>query len=656
MRIVNRFAIFFLLLASASPLGIAPARASTVDWPPIDPGDLAMKDNPASPGSLAMVLYREEIVNNKDFTQDYYYRIKIFTEDGKKRAAVEIPFVKGYVDVKNLQARTIHPDGQIIPFDGQTLDKLLVKAGEVKVQAKTFTLPDVSVGSIIEYRYRIQYPSSFVLNSDWHVQDELYTKRAHFSFIPYQGGISAGLLWRKINLQDVAPQRQKDGSWILDVTDIPGLPEEEFMLPADELRGRVEFSYTREEHPKESKLYWDLVAKGWAVNEETFIGKHSEIHDEAMKTVTSGDAPELVLRKLYARAQRIHNVDTDARKTAQEAKRDNSKDNTNVQDVLKHGYGTTGDIDRFFIAMAQAMGFDSGLVFVAPRSKSRFHPEMQDRSELSDFLVWVRAGDNDYFLDPGRSFCSFGMLPWYETNVTSMRATRQGAVFVPIPSDSGENSVTERNAQLKLDAEGSLSGSFVVRFTGQRAYTRRTEARTEDETGRNNMITDEIKGWLPVGARFDLTSITGWEGSDAPLEVRGTVVIPGIAESVGKRILLPAGLYEAGRPQMLESAQRKQDVYFHYPYKERDDIAVQLPAGWKVETLPKPQALNPGGQLKYELSATQDADILHVQRTIVVGGILYPVSSYGAVRSFFSSAKVNDEQQLVLQASSSARN
>src|SRR5450755_2148722 len=100
MRIVNRFAIFVLLLSAASPLGSIRTRAAANDWPPIDPSELALKDNPASPGSLAMVLYREEIVNNKDFTQDYYYRIKIFTEDGKKRAAVEIPFVKGYVDVK----------------------------------------------------------------------------------------------------------------------------------------------------------------------------------------------------------------------------------------------------------------------------------------------------------------------------------------------------------------------------------------------------------------------------------------------------------------------------------------------------------------------------------------------------------------------------
>nr|HEV7955503.1 hypothetical protein [Candidatus Acidoferrales bacterium] len=96
-------------MAAASPLGISPARAAAADWPPIAPAELAMKDNPASPGSLAMILFREEIVNSKDSSETYYYRIKIFTEEGKNHADVEIPFIKGLSDVKDIHARTIHP-------------------------------------------------------------------------------------------------------------------------------------------------------------------------------------------------------------------------------------------------------------------------------------------------------------------------------------------------------------------------------------------------------------------------------------------------------------------------------------------------------------------------------------------------------------------
>ena len=53
----------------------------------------------------------------------------------------------------DIAGRTIHADGTIIPFTGKPYLKVLEKGKDVKVQERVFTLPDVEVGSIIEYRY-----------------------------------------------------------------------------------------------------------------------------------------------------------------------------------------------------------------------------------------------------------------------------------------------------------------------------------------------------------------------------------------------------------------------------------------------------------------------------------------------------------------------
>jgi hypothetical protein len=651
MRNWNKFAIFVLLLASASPLGTTPARASGADWPPIDPAELAMKDNPASPGSLAMVLFREEIANSRESTENYYYRVKIFTEEGKKHGDIGIAFYKGLFEIKDIHARTIHPDGKVIDFNGQVLDKLVVKSGDTKVQEKTFTLPDVTPGSIIEYRYKVQGDPNSYYNVFWRIQEDLFTKRAHFVFQPYDGNGAPGFQLRASHLDSgIAPQKQKNGSWTLDVHDVQGLPDEDYMLPEDELRGLVEFIYSFEQHPKDAKQYWDAVAKDWLQNEDTFIGKRGSIRDEAGRFVAVGDSPEVKLRKLYARAQQIHNVDADREKTAQEARRQKTKDNNNVDDVLKHGAGDSGDIDYFFVALAQAAGFDSGLVWIAPRNERRFEPVLQDKRELDDYLVWVHAGDKDYFLDPGAALCPFGMLPWYETDITGLRPTKQGAVFVSVPIAAGSDSAIERRAQLKLDeSDGTMSGNLVITYTGQRALDRRRDALNQDETGKNKIITDEVKSWFPTNAKFELTSINGWDKPDSPLEVQGKLMLPGMAEAVGRRVLLPLGLYEAGRPQMFQTTSRKQDIYFHFPFAEHDDITIQVPKGWHAESLPDPDVVTPGGQLRYEISAKQEGDALHLERKLVVGGTVYPVDSYNAVRRFFGNAKEGDEKQLVLQ-------
>jgi hypothetical protein len=656
IRCRNKFAIFILAIAAASPLCTLPAHAAT-DWPPIAPDELALKDNPASPNSLAMILFREETVNSKDSTEIYYYRIKIFTEEGKKRADIEIPFVKGLFDVKDIHARTIHSDGKIIDFSGQVIDKLVVKSGDVKVLEKTFTLPDVTPGSIIEYRYKIQRDADQRYNILWHIQEDIYTKRAHFIFQPYQGNDAPALLWRSSNLAaGVAPQKQKDGSWALDVHDVAGLPDEEYMLPEDELRGHLEFVYSNEQRSKDAKLYWDNVAKSKIEFQDSFVGKRGSVRDLVGRLIISDDLPEQKLRKLYARAQQIHNVDADREKTSQEAKRDKTKDNNNVDDVLKHGTGDSADIDYFFVALAQAAGFDSGLVWITPRNERRFDPALQDRRMLDDFIVVVHAGDKDYFLDPGAALCPFGQLPWYETAVSGLRPTKQGAVFVAVPPTSGSDSAIARRAQLTLDeSDGSMSGTLCITYTGQRALARRRDALNQDETGKNKIITDEVKAWFPTNAKFELTSITGWDKPDTPLEVQGKLTLPSMAESVGRRVLLPLGLYEAGRPQMFQTTSRKQDIYFHFPYAEQDDITIQFPKGWHAESLPEPDVINPGGLLRYEIAAKQEGDALHVQRKLVVGGLVYPVDSYLAVRKFFGAAKQGDEKQLVLQTVPSSK-
>src|SRR5208282_4139842 len=98
MRRTHRIAVWAAILAGAILPFVHVARA-TPDFPPLDPADLKLKDNPAEPGAVAMYLYREEYVDNKSSDEKnevYNYRLKIFTEEGKKYANVEIAYLKGY--------------------------------------------------------------------------------------------------------------------------------------------------------------------------------------------------------------------------------------------------------------------------------------------------------------------------------------------------------------------------------------------------------------------------------------------------------------------------------------------------------------------------------------------------------------------------------
>src|SRR5580692_5131453 len=117
---------------------------------PVNPEELKMTGDPLAPGAPAIILYRQvdRDDNGKTSHEDNFERIKILTEEGRKYADVEIPFLKGGNDVVHLRARTIRSDGSVADFDGKVFEKTIVKARGLKYLAKTFTLPDVQVGSI----------------------------------------------------------------------------------------------------------------------------------------------------------------------------------------------------------------------------------------------------------------------------------------------------------------------------------------------------------------------------------------------------------------------------------------------------------------------------------------------------------------------------
>src|ERR1017187_7921705 len=146
-----------LPLACLIALTSAAAIARADQWTTPTAEELAMTSQPEVPGAAAVYLFKEEITDDKLHMWSKYVRLKVLTEAGKEYANVELKSYSseehGGYTVNGIAGRTIHPDGTIIPFTGKPFDKLIEKGPGYQEMAKVFTLPDVEVGSIIEYRY-----------------------------------------------------------------------------------------------------------------------------------------------------------------------------------------------------------------------------------------------------------------------------------------------------------------------------------------------------------------------------------------------------------------------------------------------------------------------------------------------------------------------
>jgi hypothetical protein len=308
-----------------------------------------------------------------------------------------------------------------------------------------------------------------------------------------------------------------------------------------------------------------------------------------------------------------------------------------------------------FVGLARAAGFSASEVFVAPRNVGFFLPPMQDPGQLSADVVSVHAGTQDYFLDPASSTFPFGILPWYETNTHGVRCSKSGGEIVFVPPSPPTQATTVRAADLDIDSDGQATGKLQVNYTGHLAASRRERYRQEDEAGRRKSIGDEIQRSLPAGSTFEITAINDWDNKDAPLRVEGTAKIPNLGTAAGRRMLLPASLFQAPQPAAFHAEKRLYPVYFNCPYQEIDDIKLHVPAEFKIESIPPAREAKPG-VVSYEISAVQQGGVVEVKRSLVLDGMTFPVTSYPALRNFFNMVKTDDDAQIVLQSSESAKN
>ena len=647
------FAVFSLVVLTSA----APVRADD-SWLPVPPEDLAMKDNPASPGADAMILYREDIVDASNVYVDgdndeEYFRIKIFTQEGTKRANVEIPFFKESMKVTDVSGRTILPDGTIVKFDGKVLESTITRKSGYKFLAKTFTLPDAQPGCIIEYKYRRQGAPQMLHDLDWIVSQDIFTREAHFTMKPYPEPTGFYPYWRPYNLPaDAKMQEEKAGVYTMVVHNIQPIVDEPLMPSEEALESRVEFYYKDSNNNEPPDKFWTRQAKKWNGEFEHFIDKKDVLQAEVAKTVSPSDPPETKVAKLYARAQQIRNLDEEDAKTQKELKDESIKANSNVADLVNHGYGHDQEINFFFAGLVRAAGFQAQEVRISPVTGEIFSPASEDNRQLDDDLVWVSTGSKEYYLDPAARYFPFNLLPWYEQGAAGLRLdmpTKPILTSVSTESDS----VVVRDANLSVAADGTTTGKISIDYEGQDAALLRDENRLEDDTGQKKNLEDDIKDWLPSGATLTVTSAGPWDQNAQPLHVEATVSITGVGAAAGSRMLLPIEIFDGRYADVFSAEKRVNIIDFRYPYEEIDDIKISAPPGYSFASLPNAATFNAGAAV-YSMTATSQGNTAEVKRQFIMKGTIFEAKYYGAIRALFGKVKSSDSAEAILQNNASA--
>lgn len=642
-----------LLAVVVCLLAVSSVRAE--DWKPIDPAHLAMKEPKVEKDADAEALIWEVRIDDSgyDLVFNHYLRIKIFNERGvESQSKVDIAYSNDQ-RIRDIAARTIKPDGSIVELNKDSVyDRTIVKVSGFRIKAKSFAMPGVEPGAIIEYRYREVHEGSAAYNLKLYLQRTIPVHEVKYFLKPADSPLLG--VMRTITFNGSNPQfnKEKNGYYSTGLSHVPAYREEAWMPPEDKVRIWMLVYYSREAKVEPEK-FWNTVGKNYY---ETFKPKtkvNDDVRRRTEEVITGATTADEKLRKIlmFCRTQ-IRNVWSDTTVMSAEERR-KLKDNNNPGDTLKRGYGTGNDIDYLFTAMATAAGFEARLALVPDRSKFFFDPGFPTTYFMDGGEIAVQVDGQWKFYDPSGKYVTMGMLPWFYEGVQALITDPKASVWAQTPMSAAAKSVEKRTAKMKLSEDGTLEGDVRIEYTGHLALQKKRDNDDDTPEKREETLRDMVRSRLST-AELSSLRIENVTDQSQPFVYSYHVKVPGYAQRTGKRLFLQPAYFQQGKAPLFAASERRYPIYINFPWSELDTVEIELPAGFVLDNAEAPNAIRAGEVSSSEiaLAITQDKKTLIMNRKFQFGAdgtILFPTTTYPNLKRLFDAYHKLDGHTITLR-------
>jgi hypothetical protein len=653
-----RVTLLLLAVCSSCPLR-AQFQAPT-------PEELKMTADPKAPGAAAVYLNIEEITNDELHFRSYYARIKVLTEKGKDLATVEVPYLREAFKVTDIKARTIHADGTVVPLLGKPDDLLIAKKGDVGLGDKVFNLPSVEVGSILEYRFEIRY-DQFYSSPTWHIQRPFFVHQAHYAFTPFkaflpgtQNQTSSYLIDEHGNpansliMWPIVPPGTKvnrdgaTGRYSIDVTDIPPIPDEAWMPPADSFLYRVLFYYKGATSVED---FWAFEAKRWSKEVDHFAEPTKSIREVVSGLVAPTDSEEVKARKLYKAVQALDNTDFSRKKDKAELKQLGLHVAKRAEDTWSQKSGSSEDIALLYLAMLRAAGLAANAMKVVDRQQGVFDPSYMWAQQLTDTVIVLPLNGKDVVLDPGEKMCPFQLVSWRHSSAGGIRQGTEGKSVSITPGQSYAANTLLRTGELNVDEHAAVAGRFSFVFSGQHALMWRQVALLNDLDEVKKQFDEWLREFCPDGPEAHLDHFIGLDDPEVNL-IAIVKVEGGVGTATSKRLMLPGFFFETrGSHPFVDQEKRLEPVDMHYAEQVTDQIVYHLPAGFIVEGAPQNAQIPWPGHASFATKTIPAPGQITIARQLTRAFTLVKPEEYQGLRDFYQKVAIADQQQLVLTTS-----
>jgi hypothetical protein len=641
------------------------SQAFGATWPPVDPAELAEKTASVEKDAHAEILLWETWVSDTAVsgyphtTTRNYLRIKIFDQRGvEMMSKVEIPYSKG-TSISEVAARTTKANGEVIELKKDAVfDQVVAKTRGRTYRARSFALPGLEPGAVIEYGWRAVDEETYANYVELDLQREIPVRLVRYHLHPLQSQyFPYTMRYTSYQAEMKHFKQERDGYYVASWSNMPAFHEEVDMPARRNVMGWLLVYYSQDDKLSPDK-YWREVGKGIYTDTKASIKISGDIKEKAAALTEGATTDEEKAAKLFAFCQtKMRNVNG-AHSTITPEERYHFKPNKTTADTLKQGMGTGFDINLLFIALANSAGLDARMARASDRSFATFTPDMANSWFMQADEVAVQIDGKWRLMDPASGQIPYGMLRWQEEGTFALISDPKELIMMRTPVTPASKSVLSRTGTFTLSEDGQLEGDVAMNYGGHFGVEQRHLYLDETEEQISDDLTKDLKSQY---GNAEVTNIHHANSSDGSKTVTESyhIKIPDYAQRTGKRLFLCPSVFQKGVPARYTASERKYAIQFSYPWSEVDQITIKFPEGFELDhaDMPAPLELGEAGHFRVKATYTAAKRLIGFSRDLVFlqnGTLQIPKTAYPTLKTLFDQIHADDEHALTLKQSSPA--
>jgi hypothetical protein len=630
---MKRNVILPLLLLMLASLAMAQKVPVLPSFGKVDKRELEMKECSFEKNAPAMVLFNKgESVyainsgaTNPVFSQtEHHMRIKIFNKKGFEHANIKIRYRSNDKDisVKSLKAQIYNLDaaGNIVVTK---LEKSAIYDKKIdKIYSeKTFALPDVKEGSVIEYTYILD--GGF--ETAWYFQDNIpvFVSMFVMDMAPEYEMSMVPHVTRDVDKTSTTRNDSYVSTYVM--KEIPSLNEEPYMTCAYDYLERMEMRLIATNFKGDIRRSalgnWPGIIK--ELMEDEFFGlqlkknipRTAEL-DEQLKSISDP----------YQKMVTIHNY---VRNNMQWDNYYSIWALDGVKSAWKNKKGSTGDINMIMINLMRDADLTARPVLVSTRDNGRINTSVAGYEQFNKVLAYVEIGNAVYVLDATDKITPAHLIP------LEVAASR-GLVIEKL-------STFEWGWTTLLDREHSDNTEvfFSGEINDQHLLTCGAEISAYDYAKVNIAPTVKLGNAALKASltsfpdiRIDSIEVLNANLDTLPLIEKFNFSMPTTA--TGEYHYFSVNLFGGLEKNPFYADERQSDIFFGVKKNYKINASVYLPDGYEMDEMPKNvKMITPDtGMVFTRMSFFKDG-MLTVRIQLEFKKLIYPTENYEEFKEFY---------------------